>query len=79
MLEYQSILADLYEVLTSVTKGRFTINEDTELVGHLNLDSLQIMDVLTFIEDRLDISIPLNILPDVKTVRDLALQIKNFG
>ena len=27
------------------------------------------------IEDRYDITVPLNVLPDVRTVRDLALQI----
>ncbi len=78
MVDYQSILAQLYEALASVTKGRVAVNEDTELVGHLDLDSLQIMDVLMFIEDRFDISIPVNILPDVKTVRDLALQVENL-
>lgn len=74
-VEYPSILAQLYDALASVTKGQIAVNEDTELVGQLDLDSLQIMDVLMSMEDRLDISIPVSILPDVKTVRDLALQI----
>lgn len=76
--EYQSVLVQLYEGLASFTKGRVAVNEDTELVGDLALDSLQIMNLLLFIEDRFDISIPVSILPDVKTVRDLALQVEQL-
>ena len=52
--------------------GRITV------LGDLALDSLQVMNLLLEIEDKFDISIPVNILPDVKTVRDLALQIENL-
>jgi acyl carrier protein len=31
------------------------------------------------VEDRFDISIPLNILPDVRTVKDLVLQIQKLN
>ena len=78
MMEYEQILSHLYEELASITKGRVQVNEDTELVGQLHLDSLQIMNLLLHIEDRFDISIPVNILPDVKTVRDLATQIQEL-
>lgn len=79
MLEYSKILAELSEELASFTKGRVAISEDTELLGDLNLDSLQVMDLLLYIEDRFDISIPVSILPDVKTVKDLALQVENLA
>ena len=79
VLQYPQILAELSKELASLTQGRIEIGEDTELVGDLNLDSLQIMNLLLHIEDRFDISIPVNILPDVKTVKDLALQIENLG
>ncbi|CAH1388217.1 acyl carrier protein [Candidatus Nitrotoga sp. M5] len=77
-MEYQRILTNLYDGLTSFTKGSVEITEDTELVGDLNLDSLQIMELLLSIEDRFDISIPVSILPDVKTVSDLAIQIEKI-
>ncbi len=78
MAEYQQILSELCKELTSFTKERVEIGEETELVGHLNLDSLQIMNLLLFIEDRFDISIPVNIIPDVRTVKDLATQIEKL-
>lgn len=78
MTEYQRILIDLYDGLAKLTKGRYEIDENTELAGHLNLDSLQVMELVLDVEDHFDISIPVNVLPDVKTVKDLAMQIEKL-
>jgi len=78
MFEYSQILAEICGELAKVTQGRFEVTEDTEMLGDLNLDSLQVMNLLLHVEDRFDISIPVNILPDVKTVKDLALRIENL-
>lgn len=77
MMEYKRILSDLYKGLAPFAKG-LEINENTELVGDLDLDSLQIMELLLFVEDNYDISIPVSILPDVKTVGELAVQIEKI-
>ena len=79
MLEYPRILAEICAELASFTQGRVEIGEDTELLGDLNLDSLQVMNLLLHVEDRFDISLPVSILPDVKTVKDLALRIENLA
>jgi acyl carrier protein len=76
MLEYPKIVAELSAELVTFTQGRVEIGEDTDLLGDLNLDSLQVMNLLLHVEDRFDVSIPVNILPDVRTVKDLALQIE---
>lgn len=78
MLAYPQILAELTEELATLTKQRVAIREDTDLLGDLELDSLQVMNLLLQVEDRYDISIPVNILPDVKTVKDLASQIERL-
>lgn len=77
-MEYKDILVQLYEELASFTHGRVAVSEETELAGQLDLDSLQIMNLLLFIEDRFDISIPVSILPDIKTVKDLAIQVEKL-
>ena len=78
MTQYPQILAELSKELASFTPGRVEIGEGTDLLGDLGLDSLQVMNLLLRVEDRFDISIPVNILPDVKTVKDLALQIEQL-
>ena len=79
MIAYQSILDDIYEGLTKITKGRFNINEQSLLIEQLDLDSLQIMELILNIEDRFDITIPVNVLKDVKTVKDLVKQIEKLS
>ena len=76
--DYPQIVAEIRAELTTLTQGRLEIGEDTDLLGDLNLDSLQVMNFMLQVEDRFDISIPVSILPDVRTVKDLALQIERL-
>ncbi|MDL1959112.1 MAG: acyl carrier protein [Deltaproteobacteria bacterium] len=78
MLQYKDILAQIYSVSQEIARDKQEINETTDLVVDLGLDSMAVMELLAAIEDRFDISIPLNILPDVRTVKDLALQIQQL-
>ena len=78
MLEYSEILAALSAELALFTQAQIEIGQDTDLLGDLHLDSLRVMNLLLQVEDRFDISIPVSVLPDVKTVKDLALQIENL-
>jgi len=78
MSQYEDILAQIYSVLQEIARDNQEINETTDLVVDLGLDSMAVMELLAAIEDRFDISIPLNILPDVRTVKDLALQIQQL-
>ncbi len=73
---YEEALAQLYEILKPYAKEGLVLSEETELVADLGLDSMQVMQLLLETEERFDISIPLNVLPDVRTVRDFALQIQ---
>jgi acyl carrier protein len=78
MASYEDVLDELYEVLRPFAKGDAELGEDTDLVGSLGLDSMKIMELLLQIEDRFDISIPLNVLPDVRTISDLAHQLHDM-
>ena len=79
MPQYPQILAELSTELASFKQGSVEITEQTDLLGDLELDSLQVMNLLLHVEDRFDISIPVSILPDVRTVKDLALQIETLA
>lgn len=48
------------------------IDVSTDIAAELDLDSLAVMDVIMELEESLDISIPLNLIPDIRTVGDLA-------
>ncbi len=74
----RDFFAELCKILKPFVPPGQEIKEETDLVAELGLDSLKVMKILETVEDRFDISIPLNILPDVRTVKDLVLQIQNL-
>jgi acyl carrier protein len=78
MLDYQTLLLKLYDMVRPFTSGDVDLNEATDLIEDLGLDSMKIMDLLSTIEDSLDISLPLNILPDIHTIKDFAEQAKKL-
>ena len=78
MTRYQAILLQLYEILKPYAKDGQSLSEDTELLSDLGLDSMKVMQLLLETEERFDISIPLNIIPNVRTVGDFARQIEQL-
>lgn len=72
MTEYQEYLDFMYSALDGQVKNGVVLSEATELVADIGLSSLEVMEFVEKVEDRFDISIPLNILPDVKTLGDFA-------
>lgn len=71
MMSYDEIYTPLCELLVPYVSTDKNINKDSLLVDDLGLDSVQTMEMLMDLEDRLDASIPLNVLPEVHTVDDL--------
>ena len=53
-------------------KKGVALAEATSFADDLELDSLTVMDLVANIEDEWDINMPLNILPDLETVGQLA-------
>jgi acyl carrier protein len=79
MTEYREYLTFLYSALESLNKKNLELSESTELVADIGLSSLEVMEFIEKIEDHFDISIPLNILPDVNTIGDLAKRVKELN
>lgn len=79
MTDYQEYLAFLFSAVESHNRKGIELTEDTALVAELGLSSLEVMEFIEKIEDHFDISIPLNILPDVNTIGDLATKVKELN
>ena len=75
---YENILQALNQILKPFVPQDQDIDEDTDLVADLGLDSLKVMKIVESVEDSFDISIPLNVLPDVRTVKDFVLKIQQI-
>ena len=75
MANYQQYLDFIYDRLGSAQSSETDLSESTELVGDLGMSSLEVMEFIEQIEDEFDLSIPLNILPGISTIGQLATRL----
>ncbi len=74
----EKIIKEVTGILSTLVPQGQQVNVDTAMVADLGLDSLKVMKLVETVEDSFDISIPLNILPDVRTVGDFVRQIQKL-
>ena len=79
MAEHQAYLTFMYAALKQLNKRGLELSETTDLVADIGLSSLEVMEFIEMIEDHFDISIPLNILPDVNTIGELAIKVQEIA
>lgn len=75
---YDDILAKLYGILHEMLEEVPELDENTDLLTDLGLDSLAVMRLVEAVEDEFDLAIPLNILADVKTIKDFSEQLQKM-
>ena len=75
----EKILQTVREILRPLVAEDQEVNEETDIVADLGLDSLKVMKLVETVEDRFDISVPLNVLPEVRTVGDFVMQIEKIS
>ncbi|MBK31390.1 MAG: hypothetical protein CMF53_04165 [Legionellales bacterium] len=78
MQSFEENLAKLCVLLQEHAKGDVVVNSDTRLSSELGIDSARLMEVLLEVEDAFDVSIPLNVLPNVYTVSDLCSELQKI-
>ena len=78
MQDYKTILEQINELLDPLVEEGIGIQEGSDFVADLGFDSLKVMKFLEKVEDHYDISIPLNILPDIQTVKDFVMQLQRI-
>jgi len=69
------IEAGVVEVLKRVSREPIEPTINSDLVTDLGFDSLRILEGIAELEDRFDISIPLNDVPATRTVAQVVAQV----
>ncbi|MBT6035821.1 MAG: acyl carrier protein [Kordiimonadaceae bacterium] len=72
------IFEQIREILSPFNQKGVEIETSTTFATDLELDSLSVMDLLAAIEDHFDVTVPLNILPDLENVGQVAEAVKNI-
>jgi acyl carrier protein len=71
-LSRESVFAEIARLLERFRAGPAAITSETVIAEDLTMDSLQVMDLMMELEDHFDVSIPLNLVPEIATVGQLA-------
>ena len=80
MVTKEEVLQQILDIVKPmVPENISSTTADLDLVNDLGLDSVKVMEILEALEDSFDISIPINILPGVRTVDELAAEIQNLA
>jgi len=77
-LSSDEILAEIARMFEPFRKDDRPITLETDIARDLNLDSLTVMDLMMELEEKYDISIPLNLVPEIRSVADLAATIQRI-
>lgn len=64
------LIAESIEVISAFCRREVT--EETRLVADLDLDSIDVAELVAHIEDHFDVVIPMESLPEIRTVGDIA-------
>jgi acyl carrier protein len=67
----ESVEQTVQDALNAAVPDLENVTGDADLAGELGLDSIQVLDLVMEIEERLDISIPMEALADVRTLNQL--------
>ena len=66
------VMAEICHHLAPFQTGEKPITGQTVIAKDLAIDSLAIMDMVMELEDRYDVSIPMNLVVEIRTVGELA-------
>ncbi|SHO51856.1 phosphopantetheine-binding protein [Desulfopila aestuarii] len=79
MKEHDDVLQKILEILAvTLPEGGPEIKADLDLIDDLGLDSMKVLEILESLEDSFDISIPMNVMPGVRTANDLARELQKI-
>jgi acyl carrier protein len=68
----------IFDTLGSSLEKIVELSDQTSIVRDLGLDSVAVMDFVMKIEDRFDISVPLDKIADIETLGDLVFAVRDL-
>ena len=77
-LSEEQIFEEVVALIGPFNKKNVPITRETSFSADLDLDSLAVMDLLAAIEDHFDITVPLNLLPDLERVGQVSAAVQKI-
>ena len=68
----------IFDTLRASAQNLVELSDQTNIINDLGLDSVAVMDFVMEIEDRLDISVPLDRMAEIETLGDLVFTVRDL-
>lgn len=78
MFTQTEITERLLSIVSDYNKKGMALSADLSFANDLEFDSLTVMDLVAAIEDEFDITLPLNMLPDLETIGQVAVAVEKI-
>ena len=72
----ETVIGEVFALLSPFNTQGIELTEATDINADLDVDSVIILDFLMTLEDKYDVSIPINLVADVRTVGELAATVE---
>ncbi|MFP6742237.1 MAG: acyl carrier protein [Alphaproteobacteria bacterium] len=72
----ENVMGDIFDLLTPFNTQAIELTAATDINADLDVDSVVILDFLMTLEDKYDVSIPINLVADVRTVGELTAMVE---
>ena len=72
MMNYDEILERVINLLAAMTKSKDEVTADSELIDDLGISSMDILFLITSLEEEFKIKIPVNAIRKMNTIADVA-------
>jgi acyl carrier protein len=70
---------DTIEILTRISRRPIQPTLESELLADLGFDSLQVLELVGELEDHFNIAVPLNSLTHIRTVAQIAAEVRRVA
>lgn len=67
------------EILKRLSRRPIEPAPESELLADLGFDSLQVLELVGELEDQFDIAVPLNVLTHIRTVAQVAAEVRRLA
>lgn len=76
--DFDAVYTRIVALIEPFNKNNAPLRPETTFAGDLAFDSLTVMDLVAAIEDDFDIVLPLNMLPDLETIEEVAKAVQQI-
>ncbi|MEZ5814257.1 MAG: acyl carrier protein [Alphaproteobacteria bacterium] len=79
MEDIDDIVAFICEELSTQVEAAQDLGAETDMTADIAVDSVAVMDLVFALEEKFDISIPLNVLADIHKIGELAALVQRLA